>query len=54
VVRETDKILAHVHQYLHSEQDTSPVVSCDLQVDFSEEHQLMRSIESLGEILVGK
>ena len=53
MVRETDKILAHVHQYIRSEQDTTPVVSCDIQVDFSEEHQLMRSIESLGEVLVG-
>ncbi len=54
VVRETDKILAHVQQYVRLEQDTTPIVSCDMKIDFSKEDRLLESIELLGEIIAGE
>lgn len=54
VARGADKILAEVQQYVHSRQDTTPVVGCDMEVVFSKEEQILLLVETLGEILVGK
>lgn len=53
IVHEADKILAQSQQYIRSEQDTTPVVACFMDVDFSNEEQLVKLIDSLGELLVG-
>ena len=54
VVRKADKILAQAQQYVRSEQDTTPVVTSSMKVDFSHEEDLLDMVDSLGELLVGE
>lgn len=54
VVREADKILAQSQQYIRSEQDTTPVVACSMDMDFSSEEDLIDIVDNLGELLVGE
>lgn len=54
LVRGTDKILAQSQQYIRSEQDTTPVVACSMDVDFSSEEELLKIVDNLGELLLGK
>ena len=54
VVKKADKIIAQAQQYAHSEQDTTPVVTCCMEIDFSSEEELIQRVDTLGELLLGK
>lgn len=54
LVRGADKILVQSQQYIRSEQDTTPVVACSMDVDLSGEEELLQIVDNLGELLLGK
>ena len=54
LVRGADKVLVQCQQYIRSEQDTTPVVACFMDVDLSSEGELLDLMENFGELLVGE
>lgn len=51
-VRGADKVLAQSQQYIRSEQDTTPVVACSMDVDLSNEGELLLLVENLESYLL--
>ena len=54
VVRGVDNTLAQAQQYIRSEQFVTPMVAVDIEADFSSESDLLKLVEDLGQLQLGK
>ena len=50
VVNQSELLMAQVHQYVHSDQDTNPVVSDSIRAQFENQGELLQLAEQFGEL----
>ena len=54
VVMGVDKTLAHAQQYIRSEQFATPTVAVDMDASFTTEADVLKLVEGLGQLQLGK